>query len=1246
MRRKKRVLCSLLSLFMMFGFLLCSPGMKQIVDASNNDIINDKINDKESVINNYSATLGHNRKNLSVGSADSNVHTIMIEAEDVVLNEQAFIVRHDAEASGGKFVTPNINVPDAPPLSEDGIVFEFVAEQPSIYFIWMRYSALNIGQDDGVYKSFDNDGYAATNRYYVTGNNPSDYKWVKIHATDYLEQGSTHSFKLYPKKRGSRIDKFIVTSSVPYKPSGMGQMPDSSLYEFTPLPVYNPAPPILPPAEHPRLLFRSKDIPSIKENMKHPQNQAANDAFQSRLNQTTTGLLELPEKSNVTNYNATILGIIEAKAFDYAINGNEESGREAIRAILNFLSDSVFPLSIQDISRQMGATIFAASQVYDWCYPLLSEEEKYDIMILCRQIADDMESGWPPTAQGSINGHSCEAMIMKDLLSFGIAIYDEFPDIYNFVAGRLFNEFVEPRNYWYQSHSYHEGTQYSNYRYTFDLWFQQLIYRMTGIDIYTPDSEFVGYQYLYKRMPDGLFLAEGDVEAIRMNRLPQYQSYTAGIIAANIASNFYKNPYLKKEVIRLTSGYQQRVDWLNYFLFNDHDLQPRAISELPLTKYFGSPNGTMIARTGWNLGLDAPDVIAFMKIYEQTGGSHNHADAGQFQIYYKGVLANDSGEYDGFNSAHRLNYSRNTIAHNTLMVYSPSEGMRSGWQRIAAAQPYDMEAWMTDKRYKTGKVLGHEFGPDPVTPEYSYISGDITPSYTNGVSEVRRSMLFLPLENEDFPAVFMVMDKIVSPTEDFVKTFLLHSKQEPDIDGNTVVIKRDTNGYNGKLTNQTLYPKDVDIEKIGGPGRQWTVDDMNYVPNNNTDSSLDIGWGRIEISPATSQKEDYLLNVMYVSDADNESPVQQARLIETDDVLGAKIFDRVSVFAKNSKRIDYEFSFEAEADAYDEVKVAVAGLAAGEWTITMDGRKINNAIATQEGGIIYFNAACGKYTLTPTDPFANRPPAEVILPEKSLIDVMVNKTFVYLGADPMVIDGNVLAPVEGIGRQLIAKVDYNESTGSTTVTKGNNVVELTRDSKTAYVNGESVEMPAAAAIADGKLYAPLRFLAEALGGRVEWNEAATTVSISINLGRVFPPQVDIPNVLPIYDVVSFDGDRSVENTLIDDSYNNRWTVSCTKEGTVWSVYDLGGSKYLDSAYIGFHYGSSSRKYVFSLAVSEDGVNYTTVLDHAQSSGKGEREELEKFKLNGIRARYVKYIGYGNTENMWSNVYMMALIERK
>ena len=117
MRRKKRVLCSLLSLFMMFGFLLCSPGMKQIVDASNNDIINDKINDKESVINNYSATSGHNRKNSSVGSADSNVHTIMIEAEDVVLNEQAFIVRHDAEASGAT-VTPNMF---PMPPSEDGL---------------------------------------------------------------------------------------------------------------------------------------------------------------------------------------------------------------------------------------------------------------------------------------------------------------------------------------------------------------------------------------------------------------------------------------------------------------------------------------------------------------------------------------------------------------------------------------------------------------------------------------------------------------------------------------------------------------------------------------------------------------------------------------------------------------------------------------------------------------------------------------------------------------------------------------------------------------------------------------------------------------------------------------------------------------------------------------------------------------------------------------------------------------------
>ena len=77
--------------------------------------------------------------------------------------------------------------------------------------------------------------------------------------------------------------------------------------------------------------------------------------------------------------------------------------------------------------------------------------------------------------------------------------------------------------------------------------------------------------------------------------------------------------------------------------------------------------------TGW--GEDA--VIAEMKINEYNFVNHQHLDAGAFQIYYRGALAQDSGMYNGssggYGSPHCMNYSWRSIAHNTLLVYDPTE---------------------------------------------------------------------------------------------------------------------------------------------------------------------------------------------------------------------------------------------------------------------------------------------------------------------------------------------------------------------------------------------------------------------------------------------------------------------------------------------------------------------------------------------------------------------------------------------
>lgn len=240
-------------------------------------------------------------------------------------------------------------------------------------------------------------------------------------------------------------------------------------------------------------------------------------------------------------------------------------------------------------------------------------------------------------------------------------------------------------------------------------------------------------------------------------------------------------------------------------------------------------------------------------------------------------------------------------------------------------------------------------------------------------------MMFMPTNNEEKPAIFVVMDKILSTNPGFKKTFLLHSHQEPTVDGNVTTIVRNTMGYNGKLTMQTLYPINPTIEKVGGLGKEFWVVDQNQPPTkgsnystfnsldptpgvNNVPKGLQYGWGRVEISPSVPQAEDYFLNVMYVSDADNTSPVDNAELIETPDLLGARILDKVNIFAKNKERLDKDITFTVPGSG--SVAVAVAGVKEGQWSVVDADGHTQIITATQQGSVVYFTGPASTYTMT------------------------------------------------------------------------------------------------------------------------------------------------------------------------------------------------------------------------------------------------------------------------------------------
>lgn len=195
-------------------------------------------------------------------------------------------------------------------------------------------------------------------------------------------------------------------------------------------------PPILPPAEHPRLMLRKKDISRIKEASKDTE---AWRLYRELCDFPILGIGAMPEKGT---YHLKEYIALEAQALDALISDDSGKGRGVIEKLL-FLLRNVVVYDDYMKARFAGHLIFIASEVYDWCYYLLTAEEREEIIIRCESLAEKyLEMGYPPAKQAAISGHGNEAQLLCDLLAFSIAVYDERPDIYNFCAGRLFDEYI------------------------------------------------------------------------------------------------------------------------------------------------------------------------------------------------------------------------------------------------------------------------------------------------------------------------------------------------------------------------------------------------------------------------------------------------------------------------------------------------------------------------------------------------------------------------------------------------------------------------------------------------------------------------------------------------------------------------------------------------------------------------------------------------------------------------------------
>ncbi|MBR2465474.1 MAG: InlB B-repeat-containing protein [Clostridia bacterium] len=739
--------------------------------------------------------------------------------------------------------------------------------------------------------------------------------------------------------------------------------------------------------EHPRINVTAYMIPKILEYMKTEEAKYTVAEFWKMANEEYDGILPAATEHTtgrigVHNMDEQGLGKIEAKAFAYLLTGDELYAYEAIYAMKNFLTTVDIQHIHSDQCREFGRIMYCTAEVYDWCYGLLTEDDKAQFIMACADIGssrnqntdfgNQMEVGFPPRLQGCVSGHGSEHQVLRDYLSIAIAIFDEDPTWYEWVGGLVYNYFVPFRDYYFTSGTYPQGMNvYAPHRFDADLWSAWLLLSATGEIPYSSDFARVTRSFFANETPNGSFFGTGDG-----GRLSSGTNFWHHAV---ISSALYGDEPLRSQAFKFTSGFSGYSGYTVSFSFahmlilstSYHEKKEieepvDRFSETDPVVYLGSPLGQMTVRSAWN---DENAAATFMKLGERTTANHEHADAGTFQIFYKGLYTGDTGSYDKYGSTHWTYYHTQTVAHNGLLISNPaftgddpsvpSAYFYSGGQR-KLSEANNLETWLTSN-YDTGTVLGAEwaYNSDGST-DYAYLGGDITAAYeAHTVSYVGRQMLTLYTGNPDAPMYFIVYDKITSAGEDFKKTFLLHTKNEPETDEENGTVISTQSG--GRLVLKSLLGGES-ITAVGGEGMTYAINGRQCATLNGRDGSE---WGRVEISPTSEALTHHLLNFMYVTDADSELMLEPELLVaDTENARGALIDKNVLLFAEGDGE-NNSSEIELTTEGRGLHRFIVMGMFTGTWNVSVDGVSVAHAVSSESGGMITFYAPAGDVLISP-----------------------------------------------------------------------------------------------------------------------------------------------------------------------------------------------------------------------------------------------------------------------------------------
>ena len=743
---------------------------------------------------------------------------------------------------------------------------------------------------------------------------------------------------------------------------------------------YGKAPAFPRPDEHPRLLFTKDMIPSIKAALEDPRLEKAKKSLLEKTATEFDGILPTPYyhtsgRKGLHNNNRDGLDVIQAKAFAYALYGDRELAYQSIDAMQNYLLTINIRFVYQDQCREFGQIMYTVACVYDWCYDLLTSDEKrrlfagtinYAVAGECGMLQTDdplfhnyaretrkMEIGYPPNRQSSFMGHGAEAQLTRQYMAASIAVYDEYPEWWEYIAARYFNVFIPERNAQYASGSVIQGVDYGPYRQASDMWAAFAHKVLFGKNPHNDTMLETVRSHWYMELPNEYFWSDGDTppkdlrdiatRSLSLNSLIMATIYKDGGL---LAQRLWKFPNIIG-----SSATPEEIIYAAEVL----DIVPpeNRHEAYPAFYYTYLYQNRMLARRAW----DDPDTpVVYMKAGSITTGIHEHFDAGTFQIFYKDFLTRDSGIYDWCGCP----YSSGTVAHNGVTVYNPNKTVDARGRLYTGGQRYingveSLDEWLSMKKHRVAEREGASYALKDGKTDYAYIASNIAPAYDEDVEYLSRRMLSIFTESKEFPLIFACYDRITVANGDFKKSVLLHADHEPKIEENRVTL---VNGK-GKLVASYLSDSDFDIVPLGGENRDRIINGEQFPLNKFNADGWHTLWGRVEVIPKLGNRTDDVLSVMFVTDAENENTLEVKKLA-TDKILGATVMNNALLFIKTIVWVDdvYEILVSGEGD----MTYYVSGLSAGKWTAEVAGKTVELDVSEDER-FARFTAPSGLLTL-------------------------------------------------------------------------------------------------------------------------------------------------------------------------------------------------------------------------------------------------------------------------------------------